>query len=174
MSIDGRTPVLVVVGGVVQRVADPRDGRTAFELMVDAAAAAAEDSGAAGALARTDLVLVPRGTWNDRDPGRAVAKRFGASNPRSVVAELGILQQTLLTRAAGAIQAGDADVVLVCGSEAKQRDTLAKRAGIDLGDADPSEGEPDEVVSLTALDQGAPEVANALVRQLVDEYGRRS
>jgi acetyl-CoA C-acetyltransferase len=147
MSVDGRTPVLVGVGGVVQHVTDPRDGRSAFELMVDAAAAAAEDSGAPGALARTDLVLVPRGTWNDRDPGRAVAKRFGAPDPRSVVAELGILQQTLLTRAALAIQAGDADVVLVCGTEAKHRDTLAKRAGIELADVEPSEGEPDEVVS---------------------------
>src|SRR4029078_1012809 len=79
VPVDGRTPVLGGVGGVAQHLAAPRDGRTAFELMVDASATAAEASGAPGALARTDLVLTPRGTWNDRDPGRAVAKRFGAS-----------------------------------------------------------------------------------------------
>ena len=147
MTVDGRAPVLVGVGAVVQHVTDPRDGRTAFELMVDAAAAAADDCGVPGALAKTELVLVPRGTWDDRDPGRAVAKRFGASDARSVVADIGILQQSLLTRAALAIQSGDADVVLVCGAEAKHRDTLAKRAGIELADVDPSEGEPDEVIA---------------------------
>jgi acetyl-CoA C-acetyltransferase len=146
-GVDRRAPVLVGVGAAVQHLTDPRDGRSAFELMVDAAAAAAEDCGAPGALAKTDLVLVPRGTWNDRDPGRAAAQRLGASDPRSVVADLGILQQTLFTRAALAIQAGDADVVLVCGAEAKHRDTLAKRAGIELGDVDPSAGEPDEVLA---------------------------
>jgi acetyl-CoA C-acetyltransferase len=147
VTVDGRAPVLVGVGAVVQHVTDPRDGRTAFELMVDAAAAAADDCGVPGALAKTDLVLVPRGTWDDRDPGRAVAKRFGASGARSVVADIGILQQSLLTRAALAIQSGDADVVLVCGAEAKHRDTLAKRAGIELADVDPSDGEPDEVIA---------------------------
>lgn len=145
--MDPRAPVLVGAGAVVQHVTDARDGRNAFELMVDAAATAAGDCGVPGALAKTGLVLVPRGTWKDRDPGRAVAARFGATGPRSVIADIGILQQTLLTRAAQAVASGDADVVLVCGAEAKHRETLARRAGIELGDQDPSTGLPDEVIS---------------------------
>ena len=150
MSVDGRAPVLVGVGGVVEHVTDPRDGRTAYELMVDAAAAAAEDSGAPGVLGRTDLVLVPRGTWDDRDPGRVVAKRFGAIlAPERRRGHRDPAADAPDPRRACAIQSGDADVVLVCGAEAKQRDTLAKRAGIELADVDPSEGEPDEVASPT-------------------------
>ena len=58
-------------------------------------------------------VFVPRGTWRYRDPGRIVAERVGATAPRSVIAELGVLQQTLFTRACLAIRDGELDVALV-------------------------------------------------------------
>lgn len=144
MSVDPRAPVLVGVGAVTQRAAEASDALDALELMARAAERAGEDCGAPGALARTDLVLVPRGIWPYRDPGRVVAARFGAGGARSVVGDVGVLQQTLLTRAAESIAAGHADVVLVCGAEAKQRAVLAARAGVVLDDTDPSPGEPDE------------------------------
>lgn len=147
MPIDPRAPVVVGVGAVTQHEDEAADGLDAFELMALAAERAGADTGAPEVLGRIDLVLVPRGIWSYRDPGRAVAERFGASATYSVVGDIGVLQQTLLTRAAQAVASGDADVVLVCGSEAKHRDLLAARAGVELADADPSRGEPDEVLS---------------------------
>jgi acetyl-CoA C-acetyltransferase len=143
---DARAPVVVGVGAITQHASDAAQALDAFELMAAAAERAGEDSGVPKALAEIDLVLAPRGTWSYRDPGRVVAERFGASDPRSVVGDLGVLQQTLLTRAAQAVAAGDADVVLVCGTEAKHRALLAAKAGVEMTDADPSRGEPDEVV----------------------------
>jgi acetyl-CoA C-acetyltransferase len=147
-EVDPRAPVLVGVGAVTQRVTDPYEGDDAWSLMVAAAERAGADSGAARTLESIDLVLVPKGIWSYRDPGRAVAKTFGA-NPRSVLAEVGVLQQTLLTRAAQSIVDGDANVVLICGAEAKQRAVLAARAGIALDDPDPSTAAPDELLEPT-------------------------
>jgi acetyl-CoA C-acetyltransferase len=143
---DPRAPAIVGVGAVTQHGSGPTDGLDAFELMEAATERAGDDCGNAAALRAVDLVLASRGIWNYRDPGRAIAARFGATDVRSVVGEIGILQQTLLTRAADAIARGDADVVLVCGTEAKHRSLLAQKAGVVLDDPDPSTAEPDEVL----------------------------
>ena len=85
--MDPRAPVLVGVGAVTQRATDAADALDALELMAEAAERAGEDCGGSGALARTDIVLVPRGIWPYRDPGRVVAARFGAGGARSVVGD---------------------------------------------------------------------------------------
>ena len=133
MAVDPRLPVLAGWGVVVDR-----DGTTgAVDLMEAATRRALEDAPALGPA--VDLVLVPQGTWRTSDPGRLIAERLGAT-ARTVVAELGVLQQTLLTRAARDVAEGRADVVLVVGGEAR-----APSAGgppPDLPSADP----PDEVL----------------------------
>ncbi|NUU25342.1 MAG: hypothetical protein HOV68_28135, partial [Streptomycetaceae bacterium] len=50
MTMDPRTPVLVGVAAVQQRVDEPGGGLDAVELMARAAASAAEDAGAGGKL----------------------------------------------------------------------------------------------------------------------------
>ncbi|WP_436786702.1 hypothetical protein [Yinghuangia sp. YIM S10712] len=125
MSLDPRTPVLVGVAALQQRVDVPGGGQDAVRLMVRAAEAAGRDTGASAEgkmLAALDRVLVPRGMWGPGDPGRVIAQRFGAGEARTLVAELGVLQQTLLTHAETLIAAGDADVVLVAGAEAAYRE----------------------------------------------------
>ena len=94
---------------------------------------AGTDAHAPALLRDARMILVPRGTWRYPDPGRLLAARFGAS-ARTVVADLGVLQQTLFTRACAAIAAGELDVALVCGAEAKYRDLRARIAGIELSD----------------------------------------
>jgi len=91
------------------------------ELMVRAVRAAAADAGVAGLAGRAGLVLVPRGTWPYRDPGRLVAGAVGADRARTLVAELGVLQTTLLARAAHAVRSGQVDVAVVCGAEGRDR-----------------------------------------------------
>jgi acetyl-CoA C-acetyltransferase len=127
MSVDPRTPVLAAAAMVTQRCDDPTDSAEAVVLMGDAVEAACSDH--SGLAAAIDLVLVPNGTWSYPDPGRLVAQRFGA-DARTVVAEVGILQESLFARASATIAEGAADVVLVCGGEAKQRNRLAQRAGL--------------------------------------------
>ena len=130
MPVDPRTPVLVGAGTATQRFDDPSDGLEACALMAAACRAAADDAGAPGLLPRADLVLVPEGTWHYGDAGRLVASAVGAAHARTVNAKQGVLQTTLIERAASAIQRGAADVALVVGGEAKWRDLRATITGV--------------------------------------------
>ncbi|ADP79437.1 acetyl-CoA acetyltransferase [Pseudofrankia inefficax] len=111
MSVPPDTPVLVGAAAAA-RLPD------AVELMAAAAEAAALDAGVPGLLGHVDRVYVARGSWTDPNPGRPIATRFGAAKVHSVVAELGVLQQTLVTRGCLDVAAGRAEVVLVLGAEA--------------------------------------------------------
>lgn len=129
--IPDRTPVLVGVGAISQRCEDPRDAREPLEGMIAALERAAEDAGSRALLAKADRIAAARGFWDYPDPCRAAAERFGAVAAKTEVAEIGVLQTTLLGRAAAAIAAGEADVVLVAGAEARHRAQRAKIAGVD-------------------------------------------
>ncbi len=132
VPIDPRAPVIVGVGGVTQHATDPTDALDAFEMMAAATEQAGADSGARRSCSPASTSCSRRaGSGRTATRVAVVAERFGASNVRSVVAEIGILQQSLLTRAARAIADGEADVVLVCGTEAKHRALLAAKAGIE-------------------------------------------
>src|SRR4051794_3017968 len=101
--------------------------------MTTAVERAGEDAGAPALLSQARAVFVPRGTWRYRDPGRIVAERVGA-HATSVIAELGVLQSTPLTRACRAIANGDLDVALVVGGEAKFRDLRSHITGRAVAD----------------------------------------
>ena len=131
MTLDPRTPVLVGVAAISQREDDPSRAREPLELMIAALERAAEDAGTRALLERADSVRAPRGFWDYSDPCRLVAERFGAASARTEIAELGILQTTLLARAATDIAAGRADVVLLTGAEARYRALRATIAGVD-------------------------------------------
>lgn len=98
-SIDPRTPVLVGVGAVLQREEDPSQASEPYEMMVQALKLAADDAGNRELLARADSVRAPRGFWDYRDPCRLVADALGAFDARTEVAQIGVLQTTLLGRA---------------------------------------------------------------------------
>ncbi|HXY91521.1 MAG TPA: acetyl-CoA acetyltransferase [Acidimicrobiia bacterium] len=137
--MDPRTPVLAGVGVAQQRVDDPDVAVEAIELM----ASACERAAPASLLAAAQSIAVPRGTWRYHDPGRLLADRFGA-DAHTVVGEIGVLQQTLVTRACATIAAGDLDVALVVGGEAKYRDLRARIAGTRARETEPTTAAPDE------------------------------
>jgi acetyl-CoA C-acetyltransferase len=118
--IDPRTPVLVGVGTCF-------DDAEAVELMVRAADAASKDAGTVGLLEAVQRVAVPRGTWSYTDPGRIVAERIGARDAQTHLVDLGIPQQTLINQALSAILAGELDVALIVGAEAKARAARAAK-----------------------------------------------
>jgi acetyl-CoA C-acetyltransferase len=160
---DPRTPVLVGAGVAHQRFDDPAAAVEAIALMATAAQRAGADAGAPTLLGATGAVFVPRGTWTYADPGRLLAERFGAP-ARSVVADVGVLQQTLFTRACLAIAAGDLDVALVCGGEAKYRDLRARITGTAVHDTGQPDGTtPDDTLVPASEILPQPEIAAGLI-----------
>ncbi|HEY2427543.1 MAG TPA: hypothetical protein VGI06_01335 [Acidimicrobiales bacterium] len=142
MSVDPRTPVLVGAGTASQRFEDPASGLEAAALM----AAACAEAGSPGLLRTAGLILVPRGTWRYHDAGRLVGALVGNTTARTVLAELGVLQTSLIERACSLIAAGDVDVALVVGGEAKWRDLRQTITGRPAPSTDDTGAEPDEVM----------------------------
>lgn len=114
-EVHPRTPVLVGVGLQSQRVLDPLAAVEPLTLMRRASHAAAHDAAAPSVLKEIDRVYVPKGRWRYRDPGRAIATSFGSANAASVLARVGVLQESLIADACNNIIAGSADVCLVVG-----------------------------------------------------------
>jgi len=127
--MDPRTPVLVGVGAAQQKIDDPRQACEPIALMRLALDRAAADAGCSELLTRADSIRVPRGFWDYSDPGRLLATAIGATRARTLVAEIGVLQTTLLGGAVEAIATGEEDIVLICGGEAKYRALRAQMAG---------------------------------------------
>ncbi|AFM18975.1 hypothetical protein Mycch_4261 [Mycolicibacterium chubuense NBB4] len=131
MRIDPRTPVVVGVGQFTERIDDPDyRGMSAVDLATAAAQAALADTGAdatavAGAV---DTVYglrqfeisgpMPATLGKSNNYPRSVMRRLGG-DPRRVVLEPvgGQGPQKLVTEAGDAIVAGNADVVMIMGSE---------------------------------------------------------
>jgi acetyl-CoA C-acetyltransferase len=121
-SLDPRTPVLVGVGTSHADV-------EAVELMSLALQGAALDAGSSSLLGAVDRIAVPQGTWSYPDPARLLAGRIGAGAATTVVAQLGVSQQTLVSAALREITTGGSDVSVVVGGEARARARRAEIAG---------------------------------------------
>lgn len=183
LAIDDDTPVLVGVGTADQRSDEVAGTAEAIELMARAVDAAADDAGAAGLLDRLDWVGVPEGTWGYRDPGRLLGSACGRPDVHTVLADVGILQQTLLDAACRAVRGG-ARVALVAGGEAKHRALRAAITGVDAPEtAQPEDVRPDEHLRpamLGVLDLEivrntvAPVTAYALLEHAIGHHAGRS
>jgi acetyl-CoA C-acetyltransferase len=143
MTVSAQTPVLVGIGVVQQKERDPARGKDALELMIEAVRAAGADSGAPEILTEAARIAVPQSLWSYGDPARAIARAIGARSAVSVLAELGVLQQSLLGDACARIASGDIDCAIVAGGEARYRALQAQLAGVDAPEA-AADGEPDE------------------------------
>ena len=163
MSVDDRTPVLVGVGTAAQRLDDPSAATEAVGLMAEALVAAADDAGASRLLSRLDQVRVTKGTWGYTDPARWVADAAGASQARSYLADVGILQTAVMGDAAAAIASGSADVIAVVGGEAKYRGLRASITGVDAPDTDQGGAEPDDFVTPHGMIISRAEIDTGLV-----------
>ena len=145
-KLDVATPVLVGVCVAQQRIDNPQQALQAWELMTEAVNKAAADAGSDSLLSQAQMILVPKGIWQYSDPGRLIADRIGASDAKTVVAEIGILQQSLIADACQRIAKGSLDVAIVVGGEAKYRDLRARITGVELNDLDQAGVQPDSVL----------------------------
>ena len=129
------TPVLVGIGTINQRERDPAAADEAVQLMIRAARAAADDCGSAELLSSVERIGIPKGVWGYRDPARLVARAIGAQ-ATTVLAEIGILQQSLFADACREIQAGHIDAALVVGAEAKYRQLQSEIQGVAVSETE--------------------------------------
>lgn len=183
MSLDPRTPVLVGVGAIHERVDDPRQASEPLDLMAAALERAALDAGHPGLLAAVDTIWTPRGFWTYSNPGRLLAERFGAANPRTVVAEIGVLQTTLLGAAARALAEGKSEIAMIVGGEARDRSARLRRLGLSESMIVQSDCPPDEIlrpaaeiISRLEVDLGwiAPTIQYAMIDNALRYQERQS
>ena len=130
-----RVPVIVGVGEVTDRPADPLDGKEPVALMAEALRLAEEDAGGAGRLlaALDSLDIVNEISWPYRDPVGRLCAALGIGPARAVYGVVG--GQTpvrYLHEAALRIARGESAVAAVCGAEAEHTVQRAKRAGLRL------------------------------------------
>ncbi|WP_431232659.1 hypothetical protein ACQ856_25135 [Mycolicibacterium psychrotolerans] len=128
-AIDPSTPVLVGWHAVSRRDGDPRDGQEAAELMASAARGALQASGVDAA--DVDWIGATAGLTRYADPARLVGEWIGAGAAHTVLAHIGVMQQTLVSHACRAVQRGTHHVALVIGGEAHYRKVRAVASGHD-------------------------------------------
>jgi len=97
-------PTVGSCAAIQQRETDIGKSREAITLMIDAVKASAIDCGNEAILQHVQAIYVPRGTWLYSDPARLIADAIGAPKARTVLADFGILQQTLIGDACEVLQ----------------------------------------------------------------------
>jgi acetyl-CoA C-acetyltransferase len=149
-----RAPVPVVVGVGVHREPsqDPRECSEPFQAMVRAVRRASEDAGRDDLHRHAESISVPRGLWHYRSPGRLVAEALGCPSAKSVVADLGVLQLTLVSELCRAIAAGEQEIGIVTGGEAQFRELRSMITGQPVADTEEPEDAAAPDVHLTSPD----------------------
>ncbi|MDB5969938.1 MAG: enoyl-CoA hydratase [Hydrocarboniphaga sp.] len=129
-----RVPVILAIGEVIDRPADPALAREPVALMADALRAAQSDSGAPALLSLLDSVeLVGQVSWRYRDPVGSLCERLGIAPGRMINASMGgETPIRLLHEAALRIAAGEIQAAAVVGGEAINALGKARQSKIKL------------------------------------------
>jgi len=116
------TPIIIGIGFHQEHIDDPTQCAEPYQLMVQAVRNAADDAGSTTLLTQLESVSVPQGMWQYRNPGKLIADAIGCPSARSAIADLGVLQLTLLSELCRAIAAGEQQLGVVTGGEAQFRE----------------------------------------------------
>ncbi len=172
-SADRATPAIAGAAQVIQRP-DPSIDYAAlrgpYELMLDAARAAADDAGAPRLLEKLDWIGVVGGFWSFTNPAQVLAEQLGSPDAGTCLTMLsGSAPQELVSLAAQRIANGELDVALVVGGEARATTERLKKAGEEPPWLrDPGVGTPERVADfpdqmiVETLELGGPAVFYAL------------
>lgn len=143
-------PVLFAWRAIEQYEDDPSVALDAVNLMVRAVREALPGEAGARVCAQIDWIATPEGSTRYPDPARLVATGLGAEGAHTIYAKIGVMQQTLITKAIDAVSTGAARIALVCGGEAKRRDLRARVTNVAAPPTQQDESvEPDETWSPT-------------------------
>ncbi len=146
------TPIIVGVGFDQQRLDDPTECSEAYELMVNAVRAAARDAGSDELLKQIESISVTQGLWQYRNPAKLIADALGCPSAKSIVSDLGVLQLTLLSDLCRAIAAGEQDLGVITGGEAKFRELRSTITQQPVVETQQTEDTPLPDVRLTSSD----------------------
>lgn len=142
------TPILIGVAVSHDHTQDPRLAPDRSALVCSAATSAMRDAGCA--TGRIDEIIITQGLSPDPDSIVALKTQLQARNARTVLMEIGILQQSAFSRAAQSIAAGQNNMVLIAGGEAQYRQRQADKMNIELPKHNSTANglaEPDEMIS---------------------------
>ncbi|MFN8544959.1 MAG: hypothetical protein U0807_12265 [Candidatus Binatia bacterium] len=113
--------------------------------MIEAARTAADDAGSRALLGQIESISVPQGLWLYPNPGKLIGEALGCPRARSIVAGLGTLQLMPFNDVCRAIAAGEQEVGLVAGGEAKYRALRATLTQTPVPDTAQDEAEQPDV-----------------------------
>lgn len=149
MSIPDNTPVIVGAATVSQRQANLAQAAEASQLMIQAAEAAAQDTGATQILQQLDTVAAMSSLSGYLNPAKLVATAVKSPEAKTLRADPGILQQEVFSRVSNAIQKGQMETALVVSGEASYRTQQARFAGEEapITDDQTDANEPDTVLA---------------------------
>ena len=139
------TPLLAGCAAIQQRETDIAKSCEAIALMIDAVKAAAKDCGNETILQHVQAIYVPRGMWQYSDPARLIAEAIGVPQAKTVLADFGILQQTLIGDACERIANGEIDCAVIAGGEAKFRQLQASIQQVTASETE-QRAKPDEMM----------------------------
>ncbi len=152
-----RLPVIVGVGELADRPAEPRDGRSPPDLMVAALRLAEADAGARLLPALGALAVMQAASWPVARPAARLAEGLELAPGLLWDAPVGGHQPlAALQVAAAAIAAGQVEVAAIVGAEAEHTASAARRRGIVL----PWMDEP--AIAAPRAADAQPEVVRAL------------
>lgn len=145
MSLDPRQPVLVGIGTCMQREDSLSRSLEPMDLMLQATRLAGQDAGGAHTLAGVGRIAVPRGRWHYTNPAGEIARAIGAASATTVLAGVGLLQQSLMGDACCRIASGEIDSALVAGGDAGYRILRARQLGVRATERQQADA-PDELL----------------------------
>ena len=141
-----RTPVLVGVGQVLNRLETLAEAKEPLEMMMDAILMAEKDTGVDKLLTQAQSVRVVRGMWGYENPAKLLAERIGAGGAESVGTLIGGNQnQVVINETASAILNNGLDLAVITGAENGKSAGKARKAGIALAET-PAPGTYDRVI----------------------------
>jgi len=133
MSDASRIPVIVGVGEITDKPANPADGLEPLALMAEALKRAEQDAGAKLVSQIDSIDLVNLVSWRYEDPARQLCERLKIAPKRAVYGPVGGEGPIrYLHEAALRIQNGESIVGAVCGAEAQSTVNKAEKAGVKL------------------------------------------
>ncbi|MDA0791068.1 MAG: hypothetical protein O2780_16610 [Proteobacteria bacterium] len=125
-----KTPVIVGVSHLEQRISNWQDGKEPLELMIEAAAAALRDASDQDLAPEVDAVHTIKGRWWYENPARVVADTLDMRDVETGLSSLGgNMVQYVLSQSALDIQSGKQSMVVITGAECGNVLAKAGRAG---------------------------------------------
>ncbi|HJQ85529.1 MAG TPA: acetyl-CoA acetyltransferase, partial [Candidatus Binatia bacterium] len=154
-TIEPNTPLIAGIGFAQERAENPAECEEPWRLMAHAVRGAAADAGSEALLGHIESIAVPQGMWEYRNPGRLIAEAVGCPSARSILADLGVLQLSLVSDVCRAIAAGEQHVGVITGGEAKFRELRAAITGAPVSNTTQPEDTPAPDVHHTSSDPWA-------------------